>query len=373
MGNCSPNLLDLHQQPTSHFDVYNVDARLFKHSRGQIKITHNQMVLNQKRLINDSNDFEQQQIIWPLNGIRRYGHYKDIFLFESGRKCSTGEGLFAFKCNKAKRLSNRLHKAIHQSVLYNLQPNQNQPTSVSNRREVFNFSDQADSITSLNTNSKNLENTLTSVSTENNTNNDSKQFSLNEIPETPKLEDTQNKTTTSPYYVNDLKSIVKLPASLSFVNTENGKITSKNPLQSDYVNSELIDPSLLFLAKKINSEKLSHHSNLNCNNNELEHNTTSQYQQNKKKNYEKLKDLITSSSSSSKLIYVTPDFSERSNKHEIDNSDKKIQSYKSGTNCVPTAQANESKLNKEFDYITDYVTIDAKKTHVIKATTLPIK
>lgn len=364
MGNCSSNILDSHQQSTNLFEVYNVDARLFEHSKGQIKITSNQMILIQKRLSNDLNNLDQKQIIWPLNGIRRYGHYKDIFLFESGRKCSTGEGLFAFKCDRAKRLSNRLHKAILQnaSVLCNLQPNNNQ---IPTRREVFSFNDQVSSISSLNTNSRNLENTSTSLSSEMNLNNNSTDLSFNEIPQTPTLETGLNKTALSPYYVNDLKSLVKLPASLSFVNTENSKITSSNLLPSDYVNSEMIDPSLLFLAKKIN------HSNVNTNTNENERNY--HHQNTKKKNYEKLKDLF-SSSSSSKLIYVTPDFSGGLNKHETGESVKRItNNHKNALEFSNTYREIEFQSSKEFENITDYVTIDAKKTQVIKASASPIK
>jgi hypothetical protein len=99
MGNCSPRRIN--QQ--IEFKVFNVDAKLLKHSKGVIKITNNDMELCQP---------SRTPIIWPLNGIRRYGCYRDIFLFECGRKCATGEGLFAFKCNKAQRLHDTLHVAL---------------------------------------------------------------------------------------------------------------------------------------------------------------------------------------------------------------------------------------------------------------------
>jgi hypothetical protein len=99
MGNCSPRRINQQAQ----FKVFNVDAKLLKHSKGVINITNNDMELCQPN---------RTPIIWPLNGIRRYGCYRDIFLFECGRKCATGEGLFAFKCKKAQRLHDTLHAAL---------------------------------------------------------------------------------------------------------------------------------------------------------------------------------------------------------------------------------------------------------------------
>ena len=99
MGNCSPRRMNQQTQ----FKVFNVDAKLLKHSKGVINITNNDMELCQPN---------RTPIVWPLNGIRRYGCYRDIFLFECGRKCVTGEGLFAFKCKKAQRLHDTLHAAL---------------------------------------------------------------------------------------------------------------------------------------------------------------------------------------------------------------------------------------------------------------------
>lgn len=92
-----------HTQEEVKFKVYNVDAKLTKHSKGLIKILSNEMSLFQDN---------REPIQWPLSGIRRYGCYKNIFLFECGRKCPTGEGLFAFECSKAQLLHDTLHNAL---------------------------------------------------------------------------------------------------------------------------------------------------------------------------------------------------------------------------------------------------------------------
>ena len=34
---------------------------------------------------------------WPLKSLRRYGAEADVFSFESGRKCKTGPGIYAFR------------------------------------------------------------------------------------------------------------------------------------------------------------------------------------------------------------------------------------------------------------------------------------
>ena len=249
MGNCSPNLLDSyhnhqhqhqHNSPCissanngsshltrHHFDVYNVDARLFKHSKGQIQITSNQMIYQKSDI--DANDPEsnnsqsntspidasQHQIVWPLNGLRRYGHYKDIFLFESGRKCATGEGLFAFKCAKAKRLSNELHKAIMQnaSSLCNLQRNPSKTRA--NPHQTDTLSQTPLAVTRTSSESSHPPDGGPSESPNLNT---------SMIYSTDTQSDTQ--ANKSPYYVNDLKSIVRLPPSLSFINSDEARTTS---------------------------------------------------------------------------------------------------------------------------------------------------
>ena len=67
----------------SEFKVYNVDTDLFKHSKGIMKITADEMIFTQVNC---------NPVVWPLNGIRRYGCHGELFMFECGRRCPTGEG-----------------------------------------------------------------------------------------------------------------------------------------------------------------------------------------------------------------------------------------------------------------------------------------
>lgn len=141
-NNCSPTNLDSYTSST--FDVYNVDAQLFKHSKGKIQITNTNLILLHENP-------EPEPMKWPLTGVRRYGFHKNIFLFECGRKCPSGEGLFAFKCNKAKRLNDSLHKAIvnNATQLFNLQ--ETTPRTVENSNHSINMNSAATTYSLANT------------------------------------------------------------------------------------------------------------------------------------------------------------------------------------------------------------------------------
>ncbi|KAF5394534.1 hypothetical protein PHET_11216 [Paragonimus heterotremus] len=49
---------------------------------------------------------------WPLWSLRWYGAKLSLFVFESGRRCPSGPGLFLFKCKHSKQLSSCLAKQI---------------------------------------------------------------------------------------------------------------------------------------------------------------------------------------------------------------------------------------------------------------------
>ncbi len=85
------------------FKVYNVDEQWTELSSGKIEITDTNLILYQKG---------KEPIHWPLRSLRRYGFDAELFSFESGRRCPTGPGIYAFKCRRADALFNLLQESI---------------------------------------------------------------------------------------------------------------------------------------------------------------------------------------------------------------------------------------------------------------------
>ncbi|XP_074085415.1 docking protein 3 [Macrotis lagotis] len=50
--------------------------------------------------------------VWPYHFLRKFGHDKGVFSFEAGRRCDSGEGLFAFNCPRASELCSAVGAAI---------------------------------------------------------------------------------------------------------------------------------------------------------------------------------------------------------------------------------------------------------------------
>ena len=85
------------------FKVYNVDDQGQERNAGKIEITDTELVLYQKG---------KDPFRWPLRSLRRYGFDAVMFSFESGRRCPTGPGIYAFKCQRAEALFNLLQECI---------------------------------------------------------------------------------------------------------------------------------------------------------------------------------------------------------------------------------------------------------------------
>lgn len=88
------------------FRVFNVDDQGQVLRGGNIEITDNDLILHQK-----SKDY----VTWPLRSLRRYGFDAELFSFESGRRCPTGPGIYAFKCSRAEALFNLLQESIQKA------------------------------------------------------------------------------------------------------------------------------------------------------------------------------------------------------------------------------------------------------------------
>lgn len=81
------------------FQVWNLDEQGVELSPGKMEVNATDLVLHQRG---------RPPVRWPLRGLRRYGFDAQLFSFESGRRCPTGSGIYAFRCNRAEGLFNAL-------------------------------------------------------------------------------------------------------------------------------------------------------------------------------------------------------------------------------------------------------------------------
>lgn len=70
---------------------------------GKIEVSQSDLILYLKG---------KEPIRWPLRCLRRYGFDEELFSFESGRRCPTGSGVYAFKCRRAAELFNLVQEFI---------------------------------------------------------------------------------------------------------------------------------------------------------------------------------------------------------------------------------------------------------------------
>lgn len=76
------------------FRVKNLDDQNRVVGEGELEVTATHLVLHQ-------ND---EPIKWPLKFLRRYGYDENLFSFEAGRRCPTGEGIYAFSTRGAEQI-----------------------------------------------------------------------------------------------------------------------------------------------------------------------------------------------------------------------------------------------------------------------------
>lgn len=112
---CISSKFDINDQHPNIFQVMNVDEMGHFVSPGQLEITETELVLHQRG---------KPPTRWPVRCLRKYGFDSEIFSFESGRRCPTGAGIYAFRCRKAEQLFNLLQQNIQ---LRNLNEDANVP------------------------------------------------------------------------------------------------------------------------------------------------------------------------------------------------------------------------------------------------------
>ncbi|XP_018585536.1 fibroblast growth factor receptor substrate 2-like [Scleropages formosus] len=92
----------------SKFKVINVDDDGNELGSGVMELTQEELVLHTRK---------HHTVRWPYLCLRRYGYDSNLFSFESGRCCQTGQGIFAFKCTRAEEIFNLLQDVMHSNSI----------------------------------------------------------------------------------------------------------------------------------------------------------------------------------------------------------------------------------------------------------------
>lgn len=92
---CISSKKELRDINPNMYRVINVDDAGTALWSGQLSISRTELTLFRKH---------KEPTQWPLKCLRRYGYDNDVFTFEAGRRCTTGEGIYAFRCRHAESL-----------------------------------------------------------------------------------------------------------------------------------------------------------------------------------------------------------------------------------------------------------------------------
>ncbi|XP_056312207.1 fibroblast growth factor receptor substrate 2a [Danio aesculapii] len=110
MGSCC-SCPDKEIIPDNHhnkFKVINVDDDGNELGSGVMELTEEELILHTRK---------REAVKWPYLCLRRYGYDSNLFSFESGRRCQTGQGIFAFKCARAEEIFNMLQDIMHNNSI----------------------------------------------------------------------------------------------------------------------------------------------------------------------------------------------------------------------------------------------------------------
>lgn len=110
MGSCC-SCPDKDTVPDNHrnkFKVINVDDDGNELGSGIMELTDTELILYTRK---------RDSVKWHYLCLRRYGYDSNLFSFESGRRCQTGQGIFAFKCARAEELFNMLQEIMQNNSI----------------------------------------------------------------------------------------------------------------------------------------------------------------------------------------------------------------------------------------------------------------
>lgn len=110
MGSCCscPDKETIPDNHQSKFKVINVDDDGNELGSGIMELTESELILYTRK---------RDSVKWPYLCLRRYGYDSNLFSFESGRRCQTGQGIFAFKCARAEELFNMLQEIMQNNSI----------------------------------------------------------------------------------------------------------------------------------------------------------------------------------------------------------------------------------------------------------------
>uniref|UniRef100_A0A182PG38 IRS-type PTB domain-containing protein n=1 Tax=Anopheles epiroticus TaxID=199890 RepID=A0A182PG38_9DIPT len=100
------------------FHVINIDNDGTELWSGRLEVTRVELTLYRKG---------KEPTKWPLKCLRRYGYNVDQFSFEAGRRCTTGEGIYAFRCRRAETLFYTVQAYIQGRIYSDDNTNPNDP------------------------------------------------------------------------------------------------------------------------------------------------------------------------------------------------------------------------------------------------------
>ncbi|XP_055546481.1 fibroblast growth factor receptor substrate 2 [Wyeomyia smithii] len=115
---CINSKKDINDVHPNKFYVINIDEDGTPLWSGQLEVSRTDLTLYRKG---------KEPTTWPLRCIRTYGYNIDQFSFEAGRRCTTGEGIYAFKCRRAETLFYTVQSYIQGRIYNDESTNPNDP------------------------------------------------------------------------------------------------------------------------------------------------------------------------------------------------------------------------------------------------------